>query len=158
MCGAPTLSSFPSSKFLIAYVEIRVFSQATEDLEKVQTAVRNILPEALAAEATFAKLSLTGHHGNPIVLLETKLTNKALLMAVLEKIAFSISALDKEQLSVELKQHIEKHNLYLRFDKQNAFLGTLKLTANDPIHLKIHFKNKTPQEIMNICKQAGLLP
>jgi RNA binding exosome subunit len=48
--------------------------------------------------------------------------------------------------------------MYLRFDKQSAFLGSLKLTQNDPIHLKIHFKNKTAQEIMEISKQNGLLP
>ena len=157
MCGAPNLSS-SSSKYPIAYVEIRVFSHATEDLEKVQVAVRNVLPEALAENLAFTKLSLIGHYGNPIVLLEAKLSDKVLLPSALGKIASALSALDKEQLNSEVKQHIEKHNLYLRLDKQNAFLGTLKLATNDPIHFKIHFKNKTPEQIMDICRQAGLLP
>ena len=153
----PQLSS-PSSKYPIAYVEIRVFSHATEDLEKVQVAVRNALPEALAENLSFTKLSLIGHYGNPIVILEAKLSDKALLPQMLEKIASALSALDKEQLSSEVTQHIEKHNLFLRFDKQNAFLGSLKTASNDPIHFKIHFKNKTPEQIMDICRQAGLLP
>jgi RNA binding exosome subunit len=51
-------------------VEIRVFSHATEDLEKVQTAVRNILPEPLTEELAFSKAALTGHHGNPITCLK----------------------------------------------------------------------------------------
>ncbi len=147
-----------SSKAPIAYITIRVFSHATEDQEKVQTAVRNILPEDLAANVTFKKTSLTGHHGNPIVLLEAKLEDRKALPTALDKIAFGLNSLDKEQLGSEMKQHIEKRNLYLRFDKQNAFQGTLKLSPNDPIHLKIHFKNKTAEEIMDFCRQAGLLP
>jgi RNA-binding protein len=155
MCGAPTLSS--SSKFPIAYVEIRIFSHATEDLEKVQTAVKNTLPENLAAELKFTQNSVTGHYGNPIVLLEAKLTDKVVLPSLLEKLASAMSPLDKEQFCTQLHQHIERHNLFLRLDKQNACLGTLKLTSNDPIHLKIHFKNKSPDQIQQICGQAGLL-
>jgi RNA binding exosome subunit len=48
--------------------------------------------------------------------------------------------------------------LYLCFDKQSALLGSFKFSQNDPIHLKIHFKNKTAQEIIEFSKQAGLLP
>ncbi len=147
-----------SSKYPIAYITITVFSHATEDPEKVQTAIRNTLPEALAADIKFTKNEVTGHHGNPIIFYETKLTDKPTLPDALAKIAQDLSPLDKETLSEELKQHIEKHNLYLRFNKQNAYLGTLKLATNDPIHFKIHFKNKTPQQIMELCQKAGLLP
>lgn len=151
----PPLSS---SKYPIAYITITVFSHATEDPEKVQTAVRNTLPEALAADVKFEKNAVTGHHGNPIVFFETKLTDKPALLGALEKIAQELSPLDKQTLSEDLQQHIEKHNLYLRFNKQNAYLGTLKLATNDPIHFKIHFKNKTPEQIMELCQKAGLLP
>jgi RNA-binding protein len=147
-----------SSKPPIGYITIRVFSHATEDPEKVQTAIRNTLPEQLTANITFTQTSLTGHHGNPIIIYEAELTDKQALPAALEKIASALSPLDKEQLNSEMKQHIEKRNLYLRFDKQNAFLGTLKMSSNDPIHFKIHFKNKTPEEIIEICRKAGLLP
>lgn len=147
-----------SSKAPIAYITLRVFSHATEDPEKVHTAVRNTLPSDLAANLTFTKTSATGHHGNPIILFEAKLENRQLLPTALQKIATELSPLDKEQLSSEMKQHIEKRNLYLRFDKQNAFQGTLKLALNDPIHFKIHFKNRTAEEIIDICKQAGVLP
>jgi RNA binding exosome subunit len=147
-----------SSKNPIAYLTVRVFSHATEDLEKVQTAIRNTLPEQIAAELTFTKTCLTGHHGNPIVLLEAKFTNKQALPSVLEKLGASLSSLDKEQLNAEMKLHIEKRNLYLRFDKQSAFMGTLKMGTMDPIHFKIHFKGRTPEEMMVISRKAGLLP
>jgi RNA binding exosome subunit len=66
--------------------------------------------------------------------------------------------LDKETLNSEMKLHLEKRNLYLRFDKQSAYMGELKFSSNAPIHFKIHFKNKTPEEITAICREAGLLP
>ncbi len=146
-----------SSKNPIAYITIRAFSHATEDIEKVQTAVRNTLPETLSGDIIFTKTSVTGHHGNPIVLLEAKLPDKKALPAALAKIATSLNSLDKEQLCSEMKQHFEKSNLYLRFDKQDAYLGKLKMGSDDPIHFKIHFKNKTPDEMMDICRKAGLL-
>ena len=147
-----------SSKTPVGYVDIRVFAHATEDLEKVLTAVRNTLPTETSESIVFQKTSLTGHHGNPIILFQTKVTDKQVLPLVLGKIALSLSALDKETLDSEIKLHLEKRNLYLRFDKQSAYMGELRFSSNDPIHFKIHFKNKTPEEIIAICREAGLLP
>lgn len=146
-----------SSKPPIGYIDIRVFAHATENQEKVQTAVRNLLTTELAETLVFEKTNLTGHHGNPITLFTSKLTDKKLLLAAIEKFGAKLNAIDKELLNQEIRLHLEKGNLYLRFDKQSAFCGTLKLSQNDPIHLKIHFKNKTSDEIMDICNQVGLL-
>jgi RNA binding exosome subunit len=147
-----------SSKTPVGYVEIRVFAHATEDLQKVLNAVRNTLPQEIGENTLLRKTTLTGHHGNPITLFQTKITDKKALPLILEKIAASLSSLDKETLNTELKLHLEKHNLYLRFDKQAAYVGELTFSANDPIHFKIHFKNKTSEEITAICRETGLLP
>ncbi len=142
----------------IGYIEIRVFAHATEDEDKVQTAVHNTLPQELAEETIFQKTSLKGHHGNPITLFQTKLTDKKTLPTALHKIAAGLSALDKETLQRDMKLHLEKRNLYLRFDKQAAFIGELHFSTVDPIHFKIHFKNKTPKEIIELLKETGILP
>jgi RNA-binding protein len=147
-----------STKPPIAYVDIRVFAHATEDPTKVQTAVQNLLPAELAQTLVFEKTNCTGHHGNPIILFTAKLTDKKLLPKSLEKFGKELVSLDKEELDRDIKLHLEKGNLYLRFDKQSAFLGALKFSQNDPVHLKIHFKNKTADEIKEILKQTGLLP
>jgi RNA binding exosome subunit len=146
------------SKSPIGYVNIRVFAHATEDQERVITAVRNTLPEELRENAVFKKTGLEGHHGNPITLIETELVDRQTLMAVLEKIGSRLTSLDKETLSREMPLHLEKGNLYLRVDKQQAFLDKLRFSSNDPIHFKVHFRNKTTDEIIAICKEAGLLP
>jgi RNA binding exosome subunit len=147
-----------SSKPSVGYIDVRVFAHATEDAEKVLAAVRNILPVELGEGAVFKKTLLTGHHGNPIVLFETKLADKQLLPGVLRKIGAGLPVLDKETLESDLKLHLEKRNLYLRFDKQFAFQGEVRFSQNDPIHFKIHFKNKSFEEIVEICREAGLLP
>ena len=147
-----------SSKPPIGYIDVRVFAHATEDPEKVLIAVRNILPIELSENAVFQKTSLTGHHGNPIILFETQLTDKQTLPAALKKIGAELPSLDKETLASDMKLHLEKGNLYLRFDKQSAYQSELRFSQNDPIHFKIHFKNKTAEEIVKICRNAGLLP
>jgi RNA binding exosome subunit len=142
----------------IGYVSIRVFAHATEDQERVITAVRNTLPEELAESAVFKKTGLTGHHGNPITLIEAELEDRQKLVGVLEKLGKGLMSLDKETLNREIRLHLEKGNLYLRFDKQQAFLGQLRFASYDPIHFRVHFRNKTADEIVDICGEAGLLP
>ena len=145
------------SKTPIGYINVRAFAHATEDPEKVLTAIRNTLPKELGENAAFKKTSLTGHHKNPIILFETKLTDKQALPTALQKIGAGLTALDKETLDSDIKLHLEKRNLYLRFDKQSAYQSELRFSQNDPIRFKIHFKNKTPEEIVEICRNAGLL-
>lgn len=142
----------------IGYIDIRVFAHATEDPEKVQSSVRNLLPIELVELLVFEKSSCTGHHGNPITLFTSKLVDRKLLPKVLEKIGLNLGTLDKEELNDKIKMHLEKGNLYLRFDKQSAIMGVHKFSQSDPIHFKIHFKNKTAQEITDIIRQNGLLP
>jgi len=112
-----------SSKTPIGYIDVRVFSHATEDLDKVLIAVRNTLPIELAETAVFQKTSLTGHHGNPITLIEARLAEKEAFPSVIKKIAFSLTSLDKGTLSSEIELHLEKRNLDCRFDKQSACQG-----------------------------------
>jgi hypothetical protein len=147
-----------SSKVEVGYIDVRVFAHATEDPERVLAATRNLLPRESIDTVTFKKASLTGHHGNPITLYETKVKEKKLVKAVFEKLCSGLSVLDKETLANEVKQHLDKGNLYVRLDKQSAYLNELKLSSTDPIHLRIHFKKHSAEEIVNICRRSGLLP
>jgi hypothetical protein len=116
------------------------------------------MPDELAQTILFETANLTGHHGNPIILFTSRLTDKKLLAKALERIGGGLNSLDKEQLYTDWKLHLDKGNLYLRFDKQSAFVGAFKFAQNDPIHVKIHFKNKTAEQIADLCKSSGLLP
>jgi len=147
-----------SSKNPIGYIDIRVFAHATEDPEKVLTAVRNMLPPETLDAITFKKSSLTGHHGNQIILFEARVNDKNAVQAIFGKIAASLGIMDKEMLSGEIENHLERGNLYLRLDKQSAYLNEAKIAKADAIHFKIHFKKEKPKEIVEICRKFGLLP
>lgn len=147
-----------STAIPIAFIEIRVFTHATEDPDKVITAARNLLPPELADKIIFKKTSQTGHYGNPITLIETRIKERNLIKSLLEKLGNGLSSLDKEQLSNEITQHLDKGKLFIRLDKQSAFLGEFKLASSDPMHLRIQFKKSDLQEIVNICKRFGMLP
>ncbi|MEM4479704.1 MAG: RNA-binding domain-containing protein [Candidatus Bathyarchaeia archaeon] len=142
----------------MTHIEIRVFAHATEDEDKVLTAVRNTLPPRISENITFKRSSLTGHHGNPIVLFEAKIRDKEEAKAFLQKLASSLSSLDKEALANEIEQHVEKGCLYLRLDKQSAYLNEIRLCTTDPIHFRIHFKRANLKEIVAFCREIGLIP
>jgi RNA binding exosome subunit len=146
-----------SSRIPIAYVDIRVFAHATEDQEKVLKALRNTLPTELIEKITFKQSRLTGHHGNPIVLFETKVKEKDITEAFFKKLSSSLECLDKELLSREIEQHVDKGNLYIRLDKQSAFLNKFKIRSVDSIHLRVHFKKHSIEEIVDICRKSGML-
>ncbi len=148
----------PEMTKAVGYIDIRVFAHATENQTKVETATKNLFPPELTETIVFERTTLSGHHSNPIILITAKLTDRKLLPAALQKLGEGLSALDKEQLNMDIGLHLEKGNLYLRFDKQSAFLGQPKFTQNDPIHVKVHFKDKTSDEVVELAKQSGLLP
>jgi hypothetical protein len=147
-----------SSKFPIAYIDVRVFAHATEDTDKVLTAIQNTLPTELIETVNIARTTLEGHHGNPITLYETRIKEKITTQKVFEKISANLGIMDKELLSNEIQLHLEKGNLYLRLDKQSAYLEETKLSQIDPIRFRIHFKNSKTQQVIEICRKHGLLP
>ena len=76
---------------------------------------------------------------------------------VFEKLSLGLSILDKETLNREIIQHLDRGKLYIRFDKQSAYLNQLKLSQRDAIHFRIHFKKRSTEEIVDICRKFGLL-
>ena len=140
----------------VAYIDIKFFAHATEDLEKVMEAVKHILPANRVEEIDFRKNGLKGHHGNPIVFFQAKIEGKDLVKAVIDSIFSRLSELDKEMLRKEIKMHVEKGSLYLRLDKQAAFQGVVKIGVADSIRLRIKFRKGKIEEIIRICEELGI--
>jgi len=147
-----------SSKNVLGYIDVRTTVHATEDSEKVLKATYNTLPTELEQMVTFKKASLAGHHGNPITALETRIKDKTAVQRTFEKLASDLRPLDKELLRSRIEQHVENGNLYLRLDKQSAYSNKLVLCRTDPIRFRIHFKKHGLQEIVEICRNFGLIP
>ena len=118
----------------------------------------NALPSLQAHTIVLRRSNLTGHHGNPIELLETRIKDKEAVREALQKLASGLSIMDKELLGNEIGQHLEKGNLYIRLDKQCAYTEQIKLCNIDPIHVKVHFKKSNTEQVIKICRESGLIP
>ncbi len=145
------------SQLPIAYVDVRFCAHATEDLDKVMEAVQNILPNEYLEEITFNRSSLEGHYGNPITFFETRIKDKKTVKALVEQLAANLSVLDKDELDRTIHRCVEKGSLYIRLDKQAAFKGKTKLVTSDPIRIRIRFRKSKTEDVIDACKEIGMI-
>lgn len=141
----------------IAYIDIRFFAHATEDLNKVIKAVQNVLPANHVDDIVFKRDNLQGHYGNPILLFETRIKKKEIVKAVIENFSSHLRELDKKALREEIDLHVQKGSLYIRLDKQSALQGQLKLCTTDAICLRIRLKKAKTEDIVKMCQDLGIL-
>ncbi len=142
----------------ITYVDIRAFAHATEDPDKVIEAVRHLLPASHVDEIIFKRRNLKGHYGNPITLFETRVKKKEIVNAIVETLSSGLSELNKETLQRNISAHMEKGSLYIRLDKQAAFQGEFKLCTADPVRIRMRFRIKRRENIIEICRELEMLP
>lgn len=143
----------------ISQVDVSFFVHATEDKEKVLKAVRRILDKPRSEDNIFQKTDLKGHYGNTITLLETTIQEKP-IEVFLKNLCTHLVRDEKRKLLLEFGNHLDaKGNLYLRLDKQAAYLGNLKLGSVDPICIRIKPKTrqKNEEEMIRIYDKIGLL-
>lgn len=111
---------------MIHHVMLRTFAHATEDISRVKSALELFLPEDCEIKTTMNK----GHFGNPITVLEAKL-EKRHCKSFLD-IFRSLSKAQMSGLKDELKRHFDDNsNFYIRFDKQSAYEGDIKLAQTE---------------------------
>ena len=146
------------SQVPIAYIDIRFFAHATEDLNRVVKAVETILPTDYLDSIVFKRKNLRGHYGNPITLFEARIKRREMVKAFVESLSAGLSGLDKETLLSEIGLHVEKGSLYIRLDKQAALQGEFKLCTADPIRVRVRFRKEKPEDIVEVCREMGILP
>ena len=138
-------------------MDIRFCAHATEDVDKVMEAVQKVLPSDLAEDVAFKRSSLEGHYGNPITFFETRIKDKETVRALVEKLSANLSSLDKEELGRNINRYFEKGSLYIRLDKQVAFQGKIRLVTSDPIRIRIRFRKNKIEDVVEICRELGVL-
>jgi len=136
---------------MVHSVEISTIAHATDNLDKVNTALRFILPDGLKGKEIFARKLMQGHHGNPIVTFDARLTKP---VDVEQFLVHFVRLLSKnERLSIERDLDLysdEEGNLFIRVDKQQAFRGMIQLGDEDPIRIRLKFTRFSgePTELM----------
>ena len=149
-----------SETLRIRAIELSAISHATEDLERVYSALRNVASEEIAKRVGISRQNLKGHHGNPIVTLMMKIRGTELMQSFAQRLALRLSDGDKRFLSVEFRKHIDTDgNLYIRLDKQAAFLGRLSLKQEDPIRIrmKVEIRPRTVDQMSEALRRLGLI-
>ena len=142
----------------VASIEISIFAHATEDPEKVRRAFQNILPPNKIEEVILLKRVLKGEYGNPIIYYRTRITKPEITEALLRRIGDNLPLHDKRALNSEFGRRLDGGKLFIRLDKQAAYMERYRLCNADPIHLKIRFKTSKINEIKQICRELGMLP
>ncbi|OUJ19069.1 Exosome subunit RNA binding protein with dsRBD fold [Methanonatronarchaeum thermophilum] len=120
----------------VHYVMLRAFSYTTESNEKVKKALKLFLPPETKVEFQ----ELEGNFGNKIILFRSKIEKSREIRDLIHKIKTSLT----ENQIKELERQIEKRtdedcNLFLRFNKQDAYKEKLSLT-NSGNSINIRFK------------------
>ena len=142
-------------------LEVQASVQATEDLEKVQVAMANLFPPNLQSSLQFKTTKLRGHYHNPIIRIETRITQSEVILQTLTSIGQQLTAEDRDQLAKTFPSRIDKKGqLFLRLDKQEAYQGRVRIVnRGDSIRLVIRFSGRKPSqnELEQHCRQFKLI-
>lgn len=119
---------------------IQVLCHATEDQEKVLRAVRNVLGEA-ADKISISSETLKGHYGDPVTMIRMFLLDENACEEVFLRILSSLSRFEREEIwSERVKRGKHGGKLYIRLDKQEAFLGRIRQSDKDPIRIVVEVR------------------
>lgn len=109
----------------IHHVTLRVLVHATEGEDRVRSGLSLFVPDDVEVMATRSE----GHYGNPIIILESKLSRSADINGFLG-ILRRLPAHDREHLWEELDERLDDDlNIHIRFDKQLAYEGEVELSV-----------------------------
>lgn len=119
-------------------VEISVIAHATEDVARVSRALTNIFPDSVSDKMKLTTQHVEGHHGNPIKILKISLTKPRMVDQFLHHLLRNLDSKDLKEIAEDLDAQMDDEgNLYVRLDKQAAYMGTLRTKQEDPIRIKV---------------------
>jgi len=102
------------------YVDLRAFCYVTEDEERVESALRALLPEDFEIERAASE----GHHGDRIVVLSARVERADEIRHVLDRLG---ELDDIEAVVDELDERVDDNcAFYLTLDKQAAFSDAIE--------------------------------
>lgn len=122
---------------------VQVLCHATEDEEKVMKAVENLVGSEAMEHMSLSSESLTGHYGDPISIIKLTLLDGRLAEKVLGSILERLSPVEREEVWSERSVR-GKHGgkLYLRLNKQAAYLGAVRLSDKDPVRIQVSVRGR----------------
>ncbi|WP_049970293.1 RNA-binding protein [Haladaptatus cibarius] len=113
------------------YIDLRTFCYATEDDQRVETALETYLPE----EVEIDRMKSEGHHGDRIIVLSARVENADEMRHVLGKLR---ELADIDQIRDELNQRVDDNcSFFVSLDKQSAYRDTVELGEGITLRAKV---------------------
>lgn len=107
-------------------MSLRTFCHATEDPSRVRQALEFLLPDGTLTES-----KTTGHHGNPIVVYQTRTDKKSAARDFWRRMMESIRS---EEMLAGLDMMIDENCvLHARLDKQKAYQGEIEIVKHEDV-------------------------
>jgi len=114
-----------SSIMDVANLSFRAFSLATEDPDRVERALRFV-----SGAEEIKRSTSSGYHGNPIIIMEAKITDSKGIKAVFR----SLGRQELERFLDTLDRRLDEDSFFFfRLDKQEAYLGNMRSGDGDDI-------------------------
>jgi len=114
-------------------ITFEVIIHATEDKRKILDSIDDLFE---IKEQEFIEEKLSGHFGNPILLLKVRI-NKKRAEDFLKKLISKISKPQMNEFLQEIDMHFEDSSLFLRVGKQDIIRKSVSFQQNDAIKIKI---------------------
>ncbi|MGC8555970.1 MAG: RNA-binding domain-containing protein [Conexivisphaera sp.] len=113
-------------------LEVSLHVHATEDEEGVRRSLERILG---IRRDEVERVQLTGHHGNPVVVLSATLMDERAL-DVLRSVLRGMDAAERDIVRRSLEEMSdERGRIYIRLDKQGLVLGRIRMGREDPVRI-----------------------
>ncbi len=137
------------------YIALRTTAQATEDPLKVRSVLDLFLSpqkEEKDSSDIVHETVAEGYHGNPIIVMEAEVKKKKDCQYIIDYIRHNLGATGIDRLINELPRRVDDDcNLFIRFDKQEAYQGRLVITSSsDAVHLRMKI------EVYPARREAGI--
>ena len=130
------------------YLDVRAFRYGTEAEDRVEAALRTLLPE----DAELERTSSEGHHGDTIVVLSTRIERADDIRTVLQRLE---DAGVTETILGELDDRIDDNNsLFVHLDKQAAYRGELRLGEGISLRGKVEAYPATRDAAIENVREA----
>jgi len=144
----------------ISSIHISAISHATEDDDKVLEAMVYFLPEDIEKDAVYIEtVESEGCFGNPIKIHTITINKDKVARKVFKHIIKLIKSKEKNvnMLKGDIDLRVEKSKIYLRFNKQKAYLGECDLVdGDDVVRIVINFKIFVPKNKEEKVKEIVL--
>ncbi len=137
-------------KARVSSLEISTMLYPTEDPSKVLLALKSL------SESEVKESKYTSHYGYSFKVLTIIVRKSKQASEELSKMLSSMDDYDFSRLIEDLESHLDGRTLFIRIDKQEAYLGRIRLFENDPggyIRIKASFSTSRLKEIRNLLKE-----